>query len=68
MGGHINYAVKRFIEIWFFLMAIMQFLWTKSRLKIKHFLIQSLVMKFSYMYFKLLLFSADWINNEKFFY
>ena len=64
MGGHINYAVKRFIK-----MAIRRFLWTKSRLQIKHFLIQSLVMKFIYMYFKLLLFSADWINNnEKFFY
>ena len=54
MGGDINYAVKRFIK-----MAIRRFLWTKSRLQIKHFLIQSLVMKFIYMYFKLLLFSAD---------
>ena len=34
-------------------MAIRRFLWRKSRLQIKHFLIQSLVMKFIYMYFKL---------------
>ena len=40
-------------------MAIRRFLWTKSRLQKKDFLIQSLVMKFVYMYFKLLLFSAD---------
>jgi len=48
--------------------AIMRFLWTKSRLQIKLFVIQSLVMKFIYTYIKLLLFTADWINNENFFY